>query len=395
MANIGILTHSYYLRDPRVRREAETLQRSGHSVVVICLRQANELKYEEVNGVLIYRIPLSHKRGNVFDYLLEYISSFFLFSSWLTALHFFKNRFELVQVNTPPDLLVFSVFICKFTGTKVLMDIHDPMPELFATKFNKRLNGGIISLIKWMEKVATSFSDYVITVTEQVKVALTQRGLSCDKVTVIMNFSDPHIFKSLEAKSQSSKKQDRLNNRPILLFMGTLTRAYGIDIAIRSLPILQKKFSNICLKIIGDGEDRPYLERLVTTLALTHAVQFIGMIPIHRIPYVALPADIGLAPHRRDTLYDMCFPSKIYDYLSLGLPVVTCRTVSLAYYYGEETLSFFESEDVQGLADRIQEILVHHEKAELLISNSKLFILKRNWHQEKRHFLKVVERLLV
>jgi glycosyltransferase involved in cell wall biosynthesis len=394
MAHIGMATHSYYLRDPRVKREAETLTRAGHSVDVVCLRLPGETWKETVNDVTIYRLPLKHKRGSVLRYFLEYGISFVVFGIWLSMLQFLKGRYDLVQIHTPPDTLVYSALLCKLTGSKVLMDLHDPMPETLCTKYSGKLNSLLSVILELQERLATRLANRVITVTDQVQDALISRGLAPVRVSVIMNFADPRIFELMHADRSDNTLSRNENVGPLLVYMGTLTRQYGVDIAIQALALLRQKLPNARLKIIGDGEHRVFLERQAASLGVADAVEFIGRVPIAQIPRVALPADFGLAPHRRDNLYDMCFPSKMYDYLALGLPVVACWTKSLEFYYGRQTVAFFESEDPRGLAAQIYDLSNNPAKTQIMARNAAVFLQKHNWHEESQRYLSIVDALL-
>ena len=389
MINVCMLTHSYYLRDPRVRREAETLASRGYSVDVICLQRPGEPARETVSNVKIYRLPLTHRRQSKVRYVLEYACSALLMSLALSVLHL-RRRYALVQVNTPPDILVFSALVPKLFGARVLLDLHDPMPEAMHTKFKVVSDHWLVRLARVQEAGSTHCADHVVTVTEQVRQALINRSLSPDKVSVIMNFADMKLFQDCGGKANQISSQDE----PILVYMGTLARQYGVDVAIDALAILRNRIPSIRLKIIGDGEERPNLERQVDSLGLRDAVIFTGMVPIDQIPEVALPAHVGLAPHRRDRLYDMCFPSKVYDYLALGLPVVACRTESLEYYYGQETLAFFKSEDVEGLANQTYDLLTNPERVKTLQSNAASFLQEHNWAREHKRYLDIVRGLL-
>ncbi len=381
-----MITHSFYLSDPRVRREAETLARTGHTVDVICLRRTGERRSETVNGVTIVRMPLGKRRGSALRYIFEYAISIAFGFVYLTAMHL-RRSYEVVHVHTPPDGLVLCALFCKISGAAVLLDLHDPMPEALQTKFGSRFSPAMRRMVNLQEQLATKFADHVITVTEQVREAVVNRGLSADRISIVMNLADQVVF---------DRKPSQIEERsgpPTIVYMGTLTRQYGVDIAIDALALLRTRIPEIRLRVIGDGEEREALEAQAKRLSLDDAVEFVGPVPITQIPQVALPAHVGVAPHRRDRLYDMCFPSKIFDYLSLGLPVVACRTDSLDYYYGDAIIAFFDSENAVELADRIEEVLTSPIRCAEMQRKGRAFIEKLNWTNESQKLLATVEQL--
>lgn len=106
MKKVLIIRHAYYPSDPRVRKEAEALIDKVYEVDVICLRNKSEQSRDNVYGVNIYRIPLSHKRRGVTRYIFEYTISFILFGVIVPFLYF-KRKYDVIQVNTMPDFLGF------------------------------------------------------------------------------------------------------------------------------------------------------------------------------------------------------------------------------------------------------------------------------------------------
>ena len=150
MKRICIVRHGYFPADIRVRKEALALFDAGNLVDIICLRQDNEKKEEIYKGLHIYRIPVKRRRVGISRYLFEYIFFFFLATFKLCALYL-KKRYDFIQVNTLPDFLVFVTIVPKLFGAKIILDLHEPSPELFRVLFgdNKKL---LINLVKLFEK---------------------------------------------------------------------------------------------------------------------------------------------------------------------------------------------------------------------------------------------------
>ena len=137
------VVYSNYPADPRPRRAAEALANEEMALEVICLKETDDQPaHETFNGVEITRIPLKRRRGGKFSYILQY-GSFILLAGGILAARTFKRRYHLVHVHNMPDILVFSALIPKLCGAKVILDLHDPMPELMMTIFG--LSGGELS----------------------------------------------------------------------------------------------------------------------------------------------------------------------------------------------------------------------------------------------------------
>ncbi len=105
---------------------------------MICLRETDEEPlHESFNGVEITRVPLKRRRGGKLSYLFQY-GSFILLSGAILAGRTLKKRYDLVHIHNMPDVLVFSALVPKMLGAKVILDLHDPMPELMMTIFGLR-----------------------------------------------------------------------------------------------------------------------------------------------------------------------------------------------------------------------------------------------------------------
>ena len=101
----------------------------------------------------------------------------------ITILHL-RRRFDLVQVNTMPDALVFAAVVPKLLGARVVLDLHECMPEFYAVKFAAGMRHPVVRLLAWFEQSAIRFSDVAITCTDQMRDAFCSRGAAKEKIEV-------------------------------------------------------------------------------------------------------------------------------------------------------------------------------------------------------------------
>ena len=152
---------SNYPWDPRVRRGAEALATEGSSVEVICLMEMHDQPRREIfNGVDITRLPLKRCRGGKLSYLLLY-AAFILLAGGVLASRASRRRFDLVHVHNMPDVLVFSALVPRIRGAKIILDLHDPMPELMETIFGLRKSSFSVWLLRKLEAWSVRFADAV------------------------------------------------------------------------------------------------------------------------------------------------------------------------------------------------------------------------------------------
>ena len=147
MIKIAMVVLSSYPIDVRVRREAEAHIEAGNQVDVLCRTSRGEAAKEVINRVNVYRIRLKRRRAGKITYLTEYL----YFFSWASAkliFLFFRKRYNIIHIHNMPNFLVFTSFIPKIFGAKVILDLHDPFPELFATMFSLYDDSPVVRLLK-------------------------------------------------------------------------------------------------------------------------------------------------------------------------------------------------------------------------------------------------------
>jgi hypothetical protein len=135
-----MIAYTNYQTDPRVIREAEAAVSGGFDVDFIALRRDGEPPRELIRGVRLIHLNQTRYRGaGVLWYVLSYLQFFLrclLMTTWLQV----KRRYRVVHVNNMPDFFVFCALLPKLMGARVILDIHDPMPNTFASKFKQGEN---------------------------------------------------------------------------------------------------------------------------------------------------------------------------------------------------------------------------------------------------------------
>ncbi|HEX3543178.1 MAG TPA: glycosyltransferase, partial [Candidatus Acidoferrum sp.] len=129
---VCMLVHNTYETDNRVRRYAEALAKRGDQVEVIALTGGNApLVSEEINGVTVFRVQnrVRNERGK-WTYAWRLLRFLVVSSIFMTRRHH-RIKYDVVHVHNLPDFLVFAAWYPKMTGARIILDIHDIVPELF------------------------------------------------------------------------------------------------------------------------------------------------------------------------------------------------------------------------------------------------------------------------
>jgi len=383
---IAILRHGFFPRDLRVYKEVRALAEAGCDVSVLCLRKLGEKSIETDGRIHIYRLPMGRRRDSKARYIIEYVLSMTLMG-WRISRLAFRHRFDVIQVNTLPDFLVFVTVIPRLLGSSILLDLHEPTLELYETKYGDRASRIVRRIHVFIEKQAIRYAHHALTVNETIRQRFIERGSPAEKITVIRNVPAEDLFPPPE---------DRTNSKPHFLIMthGTLQPRYGQDILIRALVRIRKSIPDVKLRIVGGGETEPELRRLAADLKCSDAVEFTGIVPTRKIRDHLNQADVGVVPLTRSPFSELCQPNKLFEYVALKVPVVAARVRAIEESFDEQCLRFFEPGDEEDLTRAILELYQNPDQRRLMAERAyKRYQLLR-WNVTKREYLRTMERLL-
>lgn len=369
-----MIVYSYYpLGETRVQRQAEALVRAGYEVDVICPRLPDEPGRETHAGVNIRRVPMPILKASFYQQFLGYILFFFVAGAVLTVRHL-RSRYDTVQVHNLPDFLVFCALVPKLTGTPVLLDLHDLMPEFLASKFEGDPPAWLRSAILIQERWACHFADHVITVSEHWRRTLDERASPMAKTSVVMNVADERIFRSTD--SRRAQRGDGMH----LIYHGTVVYRYGLDLVVDAIALLGDETPNLTLRVIGKGDWMPALEDQVHRLGLQERVRLDnGLVPAEELPSIITDADLGVVPYRDDVFTDGLIPTKLLEYAALGVPSLASRTSAIEDLVGDSFVHFFEPNDLSDLSRQLAALYNDPTRRDRLSEATTDFNAGLNW----------------
>jgi glycosyltransferase involved in cell wall biosynthesis len=388
-----MLAHTLYLLDPRVRREAEALAQRGVEVHVIGLTEAGATARSRpgdaiVNGVHIHRLPIKKKRGNTLRYLYEYFMTGFLGGLKLAALRF-GGKLDVVHIHNMPDILILSALIPRLGGSKLVLDIHDPMPELSMSSQNRSSKSPVVWLLRMQEKISCKLADYVISVNESMKENLLAKGVPENKIFIVHNFPDQRVFPIRDAPVSWPRKKDGLS----LLYCGTVTEHYDLASIVKAIARLEREIP-IKLRVVGAGPTLDGIVDLARSLGVADSIERIGVIPLDRVHQEMREADIGISCQRRTVFGDLVFSTKIVEYLTQGLPVLTPRTYTVNKYLPDDSVFYFEPGSDASVADAIRFMWRNPPEVLRRLSRAKELLPYLSWQLERNRFLDFYSDLL-
>lgn len=385
---ICMVTHSFYESDNRVIRYAESLAQRGDHVDVVALRRAPDAAREEtIGGVSLFRIQdrfgkdQNFKSGSYLWPLLRFLASS---SWWLTRRHW-RRRYDLIHVHNIPDFLVFAAWYPKLTGAKVILDIHDIVPELYATKFGASRQSGLVWGLKKVERLSAAFANHIILANHLWLEKYVLRSARKDKCSVFLNHVDSRLFEP--------RHRVKSNPRPLILFPGGLQWHQGVDIAIRAFEKLRRQLPGAQFHIYGEGNMKGSLRSLAGELGLNGSVRFFAPLGLRDIAGVMANADLGVVPKRADSFGNEAYSTKIMEFMSVGVPVVVSNTKIDRYYFDESVVRFFESGNVDALSEAMLGLLTNEELRRGQIERASAYAARHSWKNHAADYLRLVDSL--
>ena len=383
---VCMVSYSFYESDTRIMQYANALTGRGDTVEVIALRRETDPATESVNGVLVNRIQYRkvNEKGRL-PYLFR-ILRFMLVATLVLARRQITRRYQIIHVHSVPDFLVFAALFPRLLGARVILDIHDILPELYASKFGIAPRALLFKLLVLTERVSIAFSDHVLVANDLWKERLISRSVAPEKCTAIINYPDLELFVPRPNPSRGAKF--------IILYPGTLNRHQGVDIAIRSFRQVAHKMPDAVFHIYGEGPDRAQLIELSRELGVSDRVLFHDFLPTKQVANVMASADIAVVPKRASSPFgNEAASTKIMEFMAVGVPVVVSRTTIDTFYHDDSRVKFFESENEAELAQAIYLLWSNPQLRQQLRENGAAYIQRNSWNTRKLDYLALVDRL--
>lgn len=388
--HVAMVVFSEYPSDPRPRRAAEALLEEGVSVDLLCEGKWSG-PFRESSGKLdITRIPIRHMRGGVLSYAYQY-SAFILFSMLILMWRTLWRRYDLVYVHNMPDVLIVCALFPKIFGAKVILDQHDPMPELMMTIFKREEGSTAVRLLYRLEKWSLRRAHCVITVNEACRKLFSSRGCPDEKIRVIMNSPDEKLFSYRGADTYPKKKVGDF----VIMYHGSLVERNGLDLVVTALADLLRSGSKVSLRVYGRAT--PYLDRVlrrVEELGIKDNVHFLGSRTLEQLADEIQQCDLGVIPNQRNRFTDINTPTRIFEYLAKGKPVVAPRTSGILDYFGPDELFYFGAGDAESMVAAIRRVMDDRAEAVANAQRGQRVYERHTWSQERESLVKSLCELL-
>lgn len=394
---VAMVGYTHYRTDPRCRREATLAQRHGWETHFYALSRDGRRHDTALEGIQLHELPLDRYRGGrSAAYILGYVRFFCLAAGALLAGHL-RHRFDVVHVNTMPDFMVFAALGPRLLGARVILDMHDDMPGLYMEKFRLPAAHWKIRLIRAMEVRSARAAHAVMAAVHPQAELLAAHGVPRGKITVLLNLPDVSVFPREPEPPRAERGRDLPDPSADfrLIYHGTVARRHGLDRAVEAVARLADRWPGMRLEVIGEGDQLPELRARVAALRLNGRVRLNeGLRPIEEILPVLREAHLAVIPTRIEPSTDIMLPTKLLEYLSLGVPSLVTPTRSVRHYFGETHPLYLEDASPEPLAAKIAWARANYAEVQRLTADMQRgFFARWSWDRHQQVYVDLLDRL--
>lgn len=270
-----------------------------------------------VDGIDVWRVKtyITANEG-FFKRTLDFLS--FMISSFFFGL--FTKKVDVVIGTSPQFFTVISAWaLAKLKRVPFVFELRDIWPASI-TAVGAMQKSKVISALEKVEMFLYRQADSIVSVTHSFKKELVHRGVDEDKIDVVLNGVDLSIYQPVTQKDATLAQDYGLNGKFVIGYIGTHGLAHALDSVVEAAELLVDN-DQIKFVFAGGGADKPRIERLVQEKGLKNVV-LIPRQPKEKMPQLWSLCDISLVHLKNTPLFETVIPSKIFESMGMGLPLI-------------------------------------------------------------------------
>lgn len=373
--NIAMILDEEFPPDPRVQNEANSLIDAGHSIHLFCLDYQNKFEKETINGIQVhrYRVPK-------FIYSLSSLAYSFPFYRWFLQpklkVFFSQESVDAVHVH---DMRIAKTVLRVLPNINIpkILDLHENRPEIMKYYEHVRKFPGKILISpqtwkKWEKRLVKKYDKVIVVTDEAKKYLVINYSLPKEKIAVFPNTVHPLFYTDYNVDPLIVK---RFEAKYSIFYFGETGKRRGLETAIKALGVLKKNIPEILLVIAGKSKYDRQLKKLVQDLNVNEHVCFEGFQDMKKVPSYILASKICISPLHRNIHHDTTYANKIFQYMSLGVPVLVSDCVAQKNVVEKAHAGLVhEAENEKDFAKKVFDLFQNPDEAKKMGENGKNFI---------------------
>lgn len=305
-------------------------------------------------------------------------------STFLLLPYLLKSRHDVIHL-VDPELLPVGVIIKLLTRKIIIFDAHEDYFSFISQKYYiKGISG---KLIHWAAKATIYISSkildgFVFADESTAEIFKMPQERKC----IFYNFPSRSLFPEDISISWENRPYD-------LVLVGTMSKTSGIFVLLEATKILKERYPQIKLLLIGQVDENisSQVKLFIEQNNLTDNIEITGRIPHHEVPARLKKCKIGCISLLDLPKFHKNIATKLFEYMALGLPVVSADLPPERKYIKEgKTGLFFTPGDPQSMAEAIDKILSDKKLWAEMAANARRYMIENNLFAENE-MAKLVE----
>ncbi len=274
----------------------------------------------------------------------------------------FVRKVDLI-IGTSPQLFAPCAALASslFKRRPYVFELRDLWPESIKAVGAMR-NPRVLGVLERLEMFLYRRSAHIVAVTNSFKQNLTGRGIAPEKISVVMNGVDLSRFR-LQSRNKALSERLGLSGNIVAGYVGTHGMAHGLSTLLEAAKLLQDTpgCSDIRMLFLGDGAEKAALQRRAQDLGLANTI-FLPSVPRSEVADYWSLLDIAIIHLKKTPLFETVIPSKLFECMAMGLPVLHGVAGESAEIVEREGCGLtFSSEDARALAEGIKRLAFEPE----------------------------------
>lgn len=297
------------------------------------------------------------------------------------------GRYDLMIVRDRPieAAVLFAIARVRRLPTAYWMSFPIPLSDRLTARTHWIRKARARAVLVWVRgragaliehAISLPLADRIFVQSDAMRVALQADGVGAQMSVVPMGV-DQTLIQTIAVPAEKREH--------CVVYIGTLNEARRLDFLIESFALVHKRIPTATLLLIGDGDhhgERAHLEKQVAARGLVRSVQFAGRMVPREALALAARCTIGVSPIPPGPLFDVSSPTKVVEYLALGLPVVVNDIPDQRFVIESSDGGICVPYDVGRFAAAIVELLIDPQRRAACGQRGRDFVLAhRNYRR--------------
>jgi len=368
----------------RLREHARAWVEAGHEVMVVtCVPNfprgivfpgyRNRLWQEEMlDGVRVIRLGtyMTANEG-MFKRTLDYMS--FMLAAIVAAPRY--PAFDVALASSPPFFVAIAGWAVSVIRRRPwVFEIRDLWPASI-----KAVGASKSRMLDWVERVELALyrsADRILSLTHSFKSELTARGIDAGKIDVVTNGVDAAQFSPERATFDARAALGVPHDAVLAGYIGTVGMAHGLKTVLEAAALTQSR-RDVVFLILGEGAERAALEAEARSRGLDN-LKFHDLVSHDLMPSYLAALDLSIIHLKPDPLFKTVIPSKIFESMAMGVPMVMAVEGESAEIVREaEAGVCIPSGDARAMADAVLALADGPDERKRLAANGARVVRER------------------